>query len=206
MVKVEPLGHSCFKISGKSGSVIVDPFYPKATGLSWKGRKADLVLVSIDREDHNNIEGVKEPSYVATGPGEYEVSAIKVLAISSGGGNTIYQIFVDGFSFLHLGNLSRTLEEEQLSEISEVDVLFVPMGGVEVLDFEKAAQVVAQIEPRVVVPMHYQESTEELSKYSSVEKFIEEMGEEMERRSELKFKSRADLPEETEVIVLTTRI
>ena len=205
MVKVLPLGHSCFKISGKGGSIVVDPFYPEATGLSWKRQKADLVLVSCDLEEYNNIEGVGEVSYVATGPGEYEVSGTKVLGIRTGGGNTVYEFTVDEVTFLHLGGLNRILNEEELQEISEIDVLFVPTGGVEVLDFEKAAQVVAQIEPRLVVPMHYQGDTEELSKYSPVEKFIEEMGEELERRAQLKFKSRADLPEETEVIVLVTQ-
>jgi len=202
MVTVEHLGHSCFKVQGKQGSVIIDPFNPGAVGLPWNKRKANLVLVTVDSEDRNNLAGIDGSFYAVTGPGEYEVSQIKVRGIATADGATIYAFTVDDIHFLHLGGLKQLLEEKELAEISEVDVLMIPVGGVDVLDAELAAQVTAQVEPRVVIPMHYQENSEELAKFAPVEKFIEEMGEEMEERSDLKLKSPGDLPEETEVIVL----
>ena len=201
MVKVEPLGHSSFKISGQGAGLVVDPFHREATGLEWKKRTADLVLVTKDEPAYNNVEGVSGFPYIISGPGEYEVKGIYVCGISSDG-NTFYQFKVGGIFFLHLGSLNCSLNDEQLSGIGEIDILFVPVGGVSTLDPEKAAEVVARVEPRVVIPMHYQRDTEPLSGFAPVEKFTEEMGERVERLSEFKLKSQADLPEETEVVIL----
>lgn len=204
MVEIRPLGHASFRISNRGSSVVFDPFNPKATGFAWKKQDANLVLISCDRPDHNYTEGVTAGGYAANGAGEYEVSGVKARGIGTGSGNTIYQVFFEDFSFLHLGNLDHLLEDAALGEIDEVDILFVPTGGGEVLSFEAAAKVVAQIEPRIVVPMHYRASPEPLNKFSPVEKFIEEMGEKIDRRESLKFKIRTELPDKTEVIVLTT--
>lgn len=201
MVKVEPLGHTSFKISGKNASLVVNPFCKEATGLEWKKRTAELVLVTGDEAAYNNVDGVAGSPYVIAGSGEYEVQGVRIYGIALNG-STFYQFKVDNIVFLYLGGLNRLLQDDELSELEETDVLFVPIGGVETTDPEKAAEVVAQIEPKIAIPMHYQWETEAPSGLAPVEKFIEEMGEEVEKVSELKLKSREDLPEETEVIVL----
>jgi len=201
MVKVEPLGHTSFKISGGGVGVIVNPFYKKATGLEWKKRAADLVLITNDSNAYNNADGVEGTPYVVTGPGEYEVKGVHVYGISSGE-TTLYQFRIDDISFLHLGVLNNLLGEDQLSPISETDVLFVPVGGVGAIDPEKAAEVAVKVGPRIVIPMYYQQDTTALSGLAPVEKFIEEMGKQVEYVLGLKLKSRDDLPEEMEVIVL----
>ncbi|MFW6110071.1 MAG: MBL fold metallo-hydrolase [Patescibacteria group bacterium] len=206
MVKVEFLGYSCFKIRGVDGSVIIDPYREKATGLDWNPRKADVVMVTKEEPTRDNVDGVKDLRYKISSPGEYEVQTISVVGIGINNTGelltTAYQCTVDELRFLHLGGLDDVLDDSVLSVLTEIDVLFVPVGGGAVLDFEKAAKVVAQIEPKIVVPMHYQQGTEQLSNLASVDKFIEEMGEEKEQREVLKLKSRSALPEDTEVIVL----
>ncbi len=200
MIKVEYFGKFCFKVRGKHASVVVDPFLDEGK-LDLPERKADLILITEESEDHSYVEGVRDYKYVVSGPGEYEVEDIQVFG-GQANGSTFYQFKVDDVSFLHLGTLSELLTDEQLSDLGETDVLFVPVGGVGTIGPEKAAEIVAQVEPRYAVPMNYQMDYEGMEKLAPVEKFIEEMGEEMDKRPELKIKSNTTLPEETEVVVL----
>ncbi|MEA2020407.1 MAG: MBL fold metallo-hydrolase [Patescibacteria group bacterium] len=201
MLKVEYFGHFCFKVRGKRSSVVIDPFSEKVSGLSLPERKGDLVLVTKDDPAHNNVQAVHDFKYVATGPGEYEVEGIHVLAGTLNGA-TFYQFIIDGVSFMHLGPINDVLTDEQLAEVGETSVLFVPVGGVETIEPEKAAEVVAQIEPGIVIPMNYKMDYDGLRDLAAVEKFIEEMGEELDRREELKLRSNVTLDEDTEVVVL----
>jgi len=201
MLKVEYFGHSCFKVRGKHVSVFIDPFLEDSTGLELPTRKGDLVLVTAEKPEFNNVSAVQDYSYIVSGPGEYEVEDVQVFGFSVNG-VALYEFKIDDVVFLHLGGLEKPLEEDVLSELGQVGVLFVPVGGVDMLGPEKAAEVVAQIEPGIVIPMAYQLDTDELSDLAPVSRFIEEMGEEEERKGELKLRSGSKLSEETDVIVL----
>jgi len=201
MVKIEPLGCSSFKVTGREASLIVDPFYQKATGLPWAKRKADLVLVSADHPECNNAEGVSGVAYVVSGPGEYEIRGVSICGFPLEG-SVAYQFHLDNLSFLYLGGLRGLLVEEQLSQTDETDILFIPVGGVSTIGAEEAAQVVAQVEPKITIPMHYQQETKELSALAPVEKFVREMGGGVERMAVLSLKSGMELPEESSVVIL----
>ena len=201
MVKIEPLGYSSFKVTGRESSLVIDPFHQKATGLPWVEKEADLVLISSDHPGHNNAGGVSGLAYVVSGPGEYEVRGVAVRGFSLGD-STAYQFRLDGLSFLYLGGLQGLLAEECLSQTGETGILFIPVGGVSTIGAEEAARVVAQVGPRIAIPMHYQQDTKELSALAPVDKFVSEMGGGVERVPVLQLKPRAELPEETKVVIL----
>ena len=177
------LGHSCFRIKGKQAVIITDP-YPPDSGYSPGKLTADIVTVSHQHPSHSYVQGVSGEPKLVIRPGEYEISGVLIIGIptfhdAEGGGkrgkNTVYLMEVDGITVCHLGDLGHVLTAEQIEEIDDVDMLLLPVGGVSTIDAPMAAEVIRQLEPKVVVPMHYKTPalTRELG---SVEKFLKEMG------------------------------
>ena len=205
-------GQSMFRLKGKTSSVVIDPYSSELTGLKLpKDLEANVVLSTHDHSDHNNIEVIGGNPVVITGPGEYEISGVSIVGVgtyhdsvsgSERGNNTIFHLLMDGINIVHLGDLGHLLSEEQLSQIDETDILFIPVGGNYTIDAENAAKVVAQLEPRIVIPMHYQIPGLK-AEVSGVEEFLKEMG--AENITPLgKFSITKDkLPEETQVVVLS---
>jgi len=211
-MQIQFWGQSCFRFKGKEISLVTDPFGP-SLGLKTLRLSADIVTVSHGHDDHNFIKGVageqrKEP-FVIKAPGEYEVGGAFVLGIPSrhggkGGKNTIFIIKMDGLSVVHLGDLGGKLSDKQLEEINGADVAFVPMGGTYTLDPQEAVAVVNQIEPRVVIPMHYQLPGLKVD-LKPVEAFLKEIGQENVKPEPRLVISKENLPIETTVVVLKKR-
>jgi L-ascorbate metabolism protein UlaG (beta-lactamase superfamily) len=189
MPDVQYLGHSCFRLRGRDGIVLTDP-YDRSVGLDIGKPTAHIVTVSHDHPDHANVASVRparERVFVVEGAGEYEISGILITGVRTfhdkkkgeeRGKNTVYVIHLDDVVFCHLGDLGHELTAQQLDEIGSVDVLFVPVGGGETITPAEATSVISQLEPRIVVPMHYAQSdqmsfAEELG---SLEKFTNELG------------------------------
>lgn len=157
-------GQSCFKIQGKDIALVTDPF-DKETGLKPPSGTADIVTISHEHFDHSNRDAIKGEPFVIDGPGEYEIKKVMVRGIESyhnmekgaeRGMNTIFTIIMDDIRICHLGDLGqKSLEADQLKAIGEVDVLFVPVGGFFTINSKEADAVISQIEPRIIVPMHY---------------------------------------------------
>jgi L-ascorbate metabolism protein UlaG (beta-lactamase superfamily) len=158
------LGHSSFRIRGKNAVVVTDPYSPDV-GLKFPRHiEADIVTVSHDHGDHNAVSQVEGSPYVVNGPGEYEIKGIGVVGISvfhdtekgaSRGRNTIYRIEVDGVSIVHLGDLGHALSSDEVDALDGVNVLLVPVGGLHTIDGKVASQIITDIEPSIVIPMHY---------------------------------------------------
>lgn len=207
------IGHSCFKIQGEKVTLVTDPF-DSSIGLKMPKIQADIVTVSHDHYDHANtqrIVGVSEQErpFIIKGPGEYEVKEVVILGIESfhdnqkgkvRGINTIYFIEIDGLKLVHLGDLGHLLEEEHLEKLGEVDILFVPVGGGFTLDYRKAVEVIEQVEPKTVIPMHYKTPDLNLD-IDKIDKFLKEVGIKEERMARLKISGK-DLPEEKKLIIL----
>ena len=147
---------------------------------------------------------------MVTGPGEYEISDVLIIGIATfhdadegrkRGKNTVYLMEVDEVLVCHLGDLGHVLTAEQVEEIGNVDVLLLPVGGVSTINIPMAAEVVRQLEPKAVVPMHYK--TKALSwELEPVEKFLKEMGvKEVNSQPKLSF-TRSSLPASTQVFLL----
>src|SRR5512143_1611824 len=174
-------GHSCFRLRGKEGTVVTDPF-GKDSGYEWARPRADLVTVSHEHPNHNAWERVAGDPKVVHGPGEYEINNIFVTGIGSyhdgkkgaeRGRNTIYLIEFEDLRVCHLGDLGHTPNESQAEALSDLDVLFVPVGGLSALNAAQAAEVVSQLEPRVVIPMHYKTKAFN-GKLDGLDKFLKE--------------------------------
>jgi len=194
MAKISWAGQSCFQISvsnskDHSADIVIDP-YEEKIGLKLPSFSADIVLVTHDHYDHNNVKGVKaskgsDAPFVINGPGEYEVKEVFIKGIpafhdeSDGkerGQSTIYTIEAEDMKFCHLGDLGqKLLTDEQLEKIDEVDVLMIPVGGTYTIDSTAAQKIISQIEPKIVIPMHY--ALPKLTvKLDELSKFLKTMG------------------------------
>lgn len=208
------LGHSCFKLQDKLGTggitLTTDPF-DKEIGLKTPNFESDIVTVSHDHHDHNNISSLRGESFVIDCPGEFDYKDVLVQGIYSchdekdgadRGANTIYRIEMDDLSICHLGDLGHSLNDEQLNKLSGIDILFIPVGGKYTLDAKKAVEVISQIEPRMVIPMHYKVDGLNLD-IDSIEPFIKELGIKPTYEEKLKI-SKKDLPQEDmELVILS---
>lgn len=207
------LGQSCFKIKGKSATLVIDPFDPEFTGLKLpKDLDAQVVLSTHSHKDHNNIGAVSGSPMVIAGPGEYEVAGVSVEGVSTfhdsvagveKGINTIYHMLIDGINIVHLGDLGHKLTENQLGKIDNTDILMIPVGGKFSLDSELAVEVVAQLEPKIVIPMHYQIPELKIEGLETVDLFLKEMGSENAETQPKLSITRDKLPDTTTVVVLS---
>jgi len=184
-------GHSCFKISTKpegrgSGEDVViftDPF-DRSIGLRPPQGRADVVMISHNHPDHNNPSTLKGEPVVLDLPGEYSIKGVSITGIESFhdkvqgekfGLNTIFVIESEGIRFCHLGNLGTSLDKKQLGEVNGVDILAVSAGEAEWLTAKDAKALVDQIEPKIVLPMHYKIPGLKL-KIGDEKKFCKEIG------------------------------
>jgi L-ascorbate metabolism protein UlaG (beta-lactamase superfamily) len=210
-------GQSCFRIKTTKNAIVTDPYSPE-TGIKLPKLNADIVTVSHDHYDHNNISAVNAANdqnrpYIITGPGEYEINNVFVYGYptfhdqESGkerGKNTIYLIVIDDVRLLHLGDLGQVLSDELVSKIGTVDVLFIPVGGKYTIDGKEAVKVVGQIDPKIIIPMHYHLDRIKID-LEPVSHFLENMGiEKLQPQDNLVIQS-SSLPEEREVVVLNVR-
>ena len=206
-------GHSCFKIQDRVGlegvTVVTDPF-DKKIGLKVPNFEADIVTVSHQHHDHNNIGALRGQPFVVDCPGEYDCKGVLIEGIDSyhddqkggeRGSNIIFRIEVDDISLVHLGDLGHPLDNFQLERLSGTDILLIPVGGKYTLNAEQAVAVIAQIEPRIVIPMHYKVSGLDMD-IDGVDKFVKALGLTPSYEDKLKI-SKRDLPqEEMELVIL----
>jgi len=182
------LGHSSFRIKTKLATLITDPFDSKMVGLKYSGVTGDIVTVSHDHADHNATDKVSGVKRVVEGPGEYEIMGISIIGYQSfhdnekgekRGRNTIYVIEAEGLRVVHLGDLGHTLNQDLVNEIGDTDVLITPTGGEYTIGPKEASQIVSEIDPYFVIPMHYQEPgllPETFAKLAPVTAFLKELG------------------------------
>jgi L-ascorbate metabolism protein UlaG (beta-lactamase superfamily) len=123
------------------------------------------------------------------------------------GRNTAYLITMDDIHICHLGDLGDVLSDHAQEALNGADVLLVPVGGGNALNAEQAVRVIAQIEPRLIIPMHYATSAYKPngSALDPVEKFLKEMGVEAAEPLPKLAVTPASLPAEPQVVVLNYR-
>ena len=212
-MEIEWYGQSCFRLREGASTIITDP-YDKSIGYTMPKLRADLVTVSHEAPGHASVAAVKGEPKVLNRPGEYEVKGVFITGIQtwSGGGakgeakeeNTVFVFEFGDLTICHLGDLSKVLTQAQVESMPDVDVLMVPVGGGGALDADKAAEVISQLEPRIVIPMHYQTEFCTL-KLDSLTKFLKEMGMAEHAPEDSLKVTKATLPEETQVVVLVCK-
>lgn len=214
VVIISYLGHSCFRIQGAGVTVVTDPF-SSSIGFAMPQTSADIVTISHEHEDHNYLAGIKGDPFVIREVGEYEIKGVEILGIPSfhddvkgqkRGENIIYSFHLNGFFLVHLGDLGCKLAPEEVERLGEVDILFVPVGGFYTIDASLAWQVVGQLNPRIIVPMHYkttEHNQDTFGRLDSLVVFLKTIGEEQViPQKRLKISKRGKLPEEQTVVVL----
>jgi len=203
------LGHSCFLIRGKEKTIITDPYHPDL-GYRLGEPEADIVTLSHFHPGHNYIEGVANEPKLIKSPGEYEIGGTFITGVATfhdnrkgdlRGKNTIYIIEMDGITLCHLGDLGHPLDPHLIEEIGDIDILFLPVGEVSTMPIDTAVEIVRQLEPPIVIPMHYK--TEAFTgDLSPVDKFLDKMRiRELEPKPKLSITS-SSLPSSTQTIVL----
>lgn len=208
-MEISHIGHSCFKVVGKSLTVVIDPYNPKL-GLKMPKLDADVLILTHDHFDHNYKEAIKGDYLLLDSPGEYEVRESFFQGITSfhddkegkeWGTNTIFTMDIDGIHVCHLGDLGTELSNEQLEAMNGVDILMVPVGGTYTIDAKTAVKVINDVSPKIVIPMHYKTAGSTKDDIASLDKFLSEIGEEPDTLEKLKIMKK-DLPEEMKIVVL----
>ena len=181
-MEISWLGHSCFRLRGRTVSLLTDP-YASSSGYTLGSVSADIVTVSNSHPHHNATEAVGGQAVILDGPGEYEVKGVVITGFRTDHGksageavrNTAFIVEMDDVTVCHLGDLGTVLTAEQIELSKEVNVLLVPVGGHCTIAPAQAAEVISQIEPKVIIPMHFatEVSTADLE---SVDHFLREMG------------------------------
>lgn len=208
-VEIFWLGHSCFRLRGKELTVITDPF-DRTSGYFLGRVTADVVTISHDAPDHANVKAVGGNPRVVDGPGEYEISGALIAGVATrrdsrkgvvGEKNTAYLMEIDELTICHLGDLGEILTSEQVEQMNSADVLLIPVGGNNTINAAQAAEVVSQIEPRIVIPMHYKTDVTALE-LEPVSKFLREMGVTDPKPLPKLSLTKGSLPEELSVVLL----
>jgi L-ascorbate metabolism protein UlaG (beta-lactamase superfamily) len=206
-------GVEFFKV--QFGDIII-AFNPISKESKFKTTRffSDIALVSVNDKDFNGTENLsyngKDP-FIISGPGEYEVKEVVIKGFPSksiyGGSdriNTIYSVHLEGMNICFLGALSdENLTKEVTEDLGDVDILFVPIGSDGVLNPSKASKVAVEIEPRIIIPMHFGEVGEK----DALKKFLKEIGQEdVKAQDKLTLKKKDLDGKEGEVMVLSAQV
>ena len=177
------LGHACFRLRGRDVTILTDPYESDGWGYPELVASANVVTISNDHPHHAGVSHVEGRPRVLRGPGEYEIGGALIWGVRTarpkdGAKNTAFVIQLEELRICHLGDLAAApLSAEELAQIKDADVLLVPVGGNCTINAQQAAAVVAQVEPKLIVPMHYAtDETRGQITLDEVDRFCKELG------------------------------
>ncbi len=208
-LKIRWFGHSFFLVTSGDQKIVFDPF-DATVGYPLPQVEADLVIVSHDHFDHNNVSLIKGHPEVIKEPGVYEKDGIKIKVFSTfhdevggkkRGKNNVSRLELESMSLIHAGDLGMIPSDEELSSWKPVDVLLLPIGGIFTIDAREAQKLVSKLSPRIVIPMHYRTKYTQME-ISPVEPFLRGFKEVRKLGSSETEVTRENLPVNLEVWVL----
>lgn len=173
------LGHASFLLESAGIKLLTDPFNAEIGYQPYK-EKVDIVTVSHEHWDHNAVDTLSGNPRVIRETGLSTIDDINILGISSfhdtkqgreRGLNTIFKISSENLDIVHLGDLGHVLSDRQIVEIGNVDIILVPVGGRYTVDAEAAYEVVEQLQPNIIIPMHFLTAHVSLKELAPVEAF-----------------------------------
>jgi len=215
-------GRTCIRLKGRDAVVVNDP-YPAIVGPTGRGITGDVITfshaddaglgskkpVKTSRDGGTAIPTSLEAAFILDGPGEYEVHDALITGVrtyrdgergAKRGKQTAFVTELDGLHTIHLGDIGHELTQEKLGDIGSVDIVCVPIGGA--LSATTAAALVAQLDPKIVVPMPVCE--EEADCDEAMRKFLHEMGAQPVVQPKLSVTA-SGLPSETTTVLLESR-
>jgi len=214
-------GRTCIRMKGRDAVVVADP-YQSVVGPTGRGISGDVITFSHPdpaplprakgrraRDGKTFVPTSLDGAFDLVGPGEYEISHVLMTGVRTyrddekgarRGLQTAFVIELDGMHTIHLGDIGHLLTEEKLSDIGSVDIACVPIGGA--LSASKAAELVAQLDPRIVIAMPVTDV--EADAEAAVGRFFHEMGETPSAQAKLSI-SLSGLPTETTTVLLESR-
>jgi L-ascorbate metabolism protein UlaG (beta-lactamase superfamily) len=216
-------GRTCVRLRGRDAVVIADP-YQSVVGPTGRGITGDIVTFSHpddapvargkpkgkrSRDGSTLIPSSLDSAFVLDGPGEYEVKEVLVTGVrtyrddakgAEHGKGVAFAVEIDGVHTIHLGEIGHLLSEEKLGDIGPVDIACVPLGGG--LSPTRAAALMAQLDPKIVVPMTLCEDDRDCAE--ALAKFFHEMGAEPVTQPKLSV-THSSLPAETMTVLLEAR-
>ena len=184
-MKLEWIGHSCFRMTAQDGTVVVTDPYDAKTGYEMVPLRADLVTMSHEHGDHNCEEMLVGSPKIVHGTESAQVGSVSAHASMSyhdgergarRGTNAIRVFAIDGLKVVHMGDQGCVPDAEVLAAISGADVMLIPCGGFFTIDAEGAKAIVDAAKPRLAVPMHVRLKSGGFEVLSTVEPFLEMMG------------------------------
>jgi len=205
-IEITWLGRTCFRLKGREGVVITDPYPPNGASLG----KLTADVVTLSRRDdpaYSYREAVSGEPFFLDAPGEYEVGGILVTGLATKGPddtrNIVFIVELEGMRIAHLGLITPD-SARKLDEIKGIDILLLPVGGGGSLNGAMASDVMTTIDPRLVIPMHYRTEEDAIETLDPLDRFLKETGSKPEPEPKISV-SKAQLPAELTVRVLQPR-
>ena len=197
---IQWFGHFYFRVDVKNKIIAIDPYSESITGLKPTRFKSDILLITHKEEKDDDKSIIMGDPLILDGPGEIETGGVFIEGISQKT-NTIYLIKSEGITLCHLGNFEKkNLKEELLEKVANVDILLVPIGGNNTINYEEAVSIINQTEPKIVIPMHYALPNSKI-KLDSLDKFLKAISKKPEVLDKLVIRKN-NLPAETKLITL----
>lgn len=163
-MKVQWLGHSCFKLEESTGTTIITDPYHSYVGYNMPSVACDAVTVSHNHEDHNNLGAIYGESIVLNTQGIFEVKGVHIRSLltdhdkeegSLRGKNLVFQYRMDGVEVCHLGDIGEECNAMLAEALVPTNVLLIPVGGNYTINAEEAMDYVNKLMPDIVIPMHF---------------------------------------------------
>ncbi len=195
------LGDAGIRLQVKDTVILIDP---PAASTGFKPTKQAAAIVALTQTADRDQKSVTGEPFIINAPGEYERRGVFVygLRLASDLERVHFRVEAEELSLGHLANLNKKLDNGELAQLEGVDILFIPVGGKTVLDAEAAAELISQVEPRIVIPIQYK-VTGGSANYHDASAFLKEIGaKNIEPQAKFKI-TKKELPaEETQVVVL----
>ncbi len=209
MAEIRWHGHNCFRVRSREATIVTDPV-GRNTGYAMAKQNADIVTISHPHPGHNNLNALRPDFRVVEGPGEYEISNVFLTGVrtyhddnkgSELGYNTAFLFELEDMTFCHLGDLGHGLTTDQAEILSECDILMIPIGGPPTLTPSMAVDVVAMLEPKLIIPMQFATAIGDTDRMT-IEDFAKALGSKPPEALDKLTLKKSDLTETPTLVIL----